>query len=447
MLPSLFSRASALSTIVVVASFVCLVLASARLIQVGQDLQNDIGENIVWLVSQAQYEGVRLADTISRYTGGDPTVGEKEVELRLNVLLSRLDVLRDGQPRAYLADLDYISKLEAEMTAFAALETRIRTLRRGDKNTDATVRSIIQPLVVSLRDAANQSMLVERHRTMHLRDAHFSALLQVFAYIGGVILSFIVLTLFLVRGQRKVVLAKASLQKERELSQLYREFVSMVSHQFRTPLTVIDMAAQRIIRRGTRMTQDEIEERAAAIRDAAARLTRLTESTLNAARLDQGEIACQPVPCNLAELITDVSTRYTSLEPGRKIDVSCQTLPPAILCDPVLIEQVIANLLSNALKYSGGDTTVHVRGWIKDNWVFISVQDFGVGIPDEDMPRLFDRYFRARTAKGTTGTGVGLAFAREIIRLHRGTIEVASHEGAGTTFTIRLPLECVGNRS
>ena len=159
MLPSLFSRASALSTIVVLASFVCLVLASARLIQVGQDLQNDIGENIVWLVSQAQYEGVRLADTISRYTGGDLTVGEKEVELRLDVLLSRLDVLRDGQPRAYLADLGYISKLEAEMTAFAALEARIRTLRRGDKNTDATVRSIIQPLVVSLRDAATRACL------------------------------------------------------------------------------------------------------------------------------------------------------------------------------------------------------------------------------------------------------------------------------------------------
>jgi signal transduction histidine kinase len=421
-------------------------LASARLIEVGRDLKNDIGENIVWLVSQAQYEGIRLSDTISRYTGGDPAVAEKEVELRLDVFLSRLTVLHDGQPRAYLADLGYMSKLEAETTAFAALEARIRTVRRGDKNTDATVRSIIQPLVVDLRDAANQSMLVERDRTMHLRDAHFSALLQVFAYIGGVILSCSVLTLFLIRGQRKIVLAKASLQKERELSQLNREFVSMVSHQFRTPLTVIDMAAQRIMRRGARMNQDEIGERAAAIRNAAARLTKLMESTLNAARLDQGEISYQPMACNLAELITDVSTRYTGIEPGRKIDVSCQRLPSAVLCDPVLIEQVIANLLSNALKYSDNDTTVYVRGWIKDNWVVISVQDFGVGIPDEDMPRLFDRYFRARTAKGTTGTGVGLAFAREIIRLHRGTIEVASHEGAGTTFTIRLPLECAGDR-
>jgi signal transduction histidine kinase len=252
--------------------------------------------------------------------------------------------------------------------------------------------------------------------------------------------------LFLIRGQRKIVLAKASLQKERELSQFYREFVSMVSHQFRTPLTVIDMAAQRIMRRGSRMNQDEIGERVAAIRDAAARLTRLMESTLNAARLDQGEISYQPVACNLAELITDVSTRCTSLEPGRKIDLSCQTLPSAVLCDPVLIEQVIANLLSNAFKYSGSDTTVHVRGWTKSNWVLISVEDFGVGIPEDQMPRLFDRYFRARTARGTTGTGVGLAFAKEIIRLHRGAIEVASHEGAGTTFTIRLPLEFVGDR-
>jgi signal transduction histidine kinase len=436
------SRAPALSSIAIVASFVCLVLASARLVEVGQNLKSDIGENIVWLASQAQYEGIRLSDTISRYTGGDLDVGKNEIELRLDVFLSRLEAVRDGQPRAYLADLGYTSKLDAQAEALAALEAHIRALGRYDKNTDAAVRSIIQPLVSVLRDAANKSMLIERDRTMQLRDAHLNALLQVFAYIAGVILSCGILTLFLLRGQRKIALATVSLQKERELSQLYREFVSMVSHQFRTPLTVIDMTAQRIMRRGARMSQEEIGERTATIRDAAAQLTKLMESTLNAARFDQGEIAFQPVACNLAELVTDVSTRYTSLEPGRAIDVSCEALPSAAQCDPILMEQVISNLLSNALKYSGRDTPVQVRGWMQEDWIFIAVQDYGIGVPEEDMPRLFDRYFRARTARGTIGTGVGLAFAREIVHMHRGTIEVASREGSGTTFTIRLPRSC-----
>lgn len=443
----LFSRASTLSSIAIVASFVCLVLASIRLVGVGQDLKNNIGENIVWLTSQAQYEGVRLCDTVSRYVGGDLGIDDREVELRLDVFLSRLEVVRDGQPRAYLTDLGYTSKIDEGVASLSALEARIRTLNRSDHNADATVRSTVQPLVTVLRDAANKSSLVERDRTMQLRDAHLSALLQVFIYIAGVIVSCGILTLSLLREQRNVALAKASLLKERELSQLYREFVSMVSHQFRTPLTVIDMTAQRIMRRGVRLTEKEIFERTATIRDAATRLTMLMESTLNAARFDQGEIAFDPVACDLRGLITEVSARYAKLEPERMIEISCETLPSTVLCDPILTEQAISNLLSNALKYSSSNTSVQVSGWVEHNWIVISVRDFGVGIPEEDMPRLFDRYFRARTAKGIIGTGVGLSFAREIVHMHGGTIDVTSREDSGTTFTIRLPLACASKRS
>jgi len=173
-----FYRASALSSIAILASFVCLVLASIRLAEIGQDLRSNIGEDMVWLASQAQYEGIRLCDTVSRYVGGDLAVDAREVELRLDVFLSRLEAARDGQPRAYLTKLGYTSQLDAGATALAALDARIRTLQRTDSKTDTAVRSIVQPLVAIWRDAANKSNLVERDRAMQLRDAHFSALLQ-----------------------------------------------------------------------------------------------------------------------------------------------------------------------------------------------------------------------------------------------------------------------------
>ena len=231
-----------------------------------------------------------------------------------------------------------------------------------------------------------------------------------------------------------------ALAREQNLRQLYTDFVSMVSHQFRTPLAIIDSGAQRMLRRGAAMTPDEVASRALKIRSAASRLAGLVEATLDAARMDAGEIEFRPQPINLAEIVQELCERQRELHPERAIRFDLNKLPEEVSCDPILIDQVIDNMVTNALKYSPADTEIRIKGYVDSDNVALSVEDNGVGIPADEMPRVFGRYFRARTAAGVQGTGIGLYVAREIARLHGGDDHVESEEGRGTSVTLNIPL-------
>jgi signal transduction histidine kinase len=104
------------------------------------------------------------------------------------------------------------------------------------------------------------------------------------------------------------------------------------------------------------------------------------------------------------------------------------------------MERVFGNLLSNAVKYAPRAPDIYVRGWVEHDTIHISVRDTGVGIDEEDLSRLFEPYFRAQSAAGIAGTGIGLNIVREIVDMHGGTISVASEVGKGSTFTVNLPL-------
>ncbi|RDJ27794.1 PAS domain-containing protein [Bosea caraganae] len=234
---------------------------------------------------------------------------------------------------------------------------------------------------------------------------------------------------------------QSALAQEQSLRQLYTGFVSMVSHQFRTPLAIIDSGAQRMQRRGATMTAGEIETRTGKIRHAAMRLARLVDNTLNAARLDAGEIDFHPRPCDLAQLISDVCERQQELTPHRRFDLALANLPERVSCDALLMDQALANLVSNAAKYSPDDQPIIVDAATDDRSVTLTVRDRGIGIPEDEIPRLFERFFRARTAAGIEGTGMGLHFAREIVHLHGGSISVSSRQGHGAAFTVTLPRE------
>lgn len=233
---------------------------------------------------------------------------------------------------------------------------------------------------------------------------------------------------------------QSALERERETTNAYRNFVSMVSHQFRTPLAILDSSAQRILRRGPNMSAEELSSRIQKIRSAGNRLTRLVESVLNAAKLDAGRIELNPEICDLAHLVVDIADRQSELSTHAEIRFDVPDSPVLVYCDGMLIEQVVINLLSNAVKYSGETPVVEIKVWIEGARAFCSVRDWGIGIPADELPKIFDRFYRARTASGIAGTGIGLNFAQKIMHLHGGDIQVESYEAGGSLFTFDLPL-------
>ena len=231
-----------------------------------------------------------------------------------------------------------------------------------------------------------------------------------------------------------------ALRTQEEYNRLQREFVAMASHEFRTPLAIIDLAAQQIARKADRYSPGELSARAGNIRDAVARMQQLMESTLHAEQLNAGQIRPEMAPFDLSALLTLVCERQTEISPSCGIRLDLRDLPEAFVGDRRLLDQVFTNLLSNAVKYSPDKASVLLAGRRSGEDLCISFSDEGVGIPADEMPRLFQLYFRARTAAGIAGTGIGLNLARELVELHGGRIEVTSREGQGSTFTVWLPV-------
>lgn len=241
--------------------------------------------------------------------------------------------------------------------------------------------------------------------------------------------------------QQKLSLRLAdALEKERQYSALHGEFVSMVSHEFRTPVAIIDGAAQRIDRRAGRDTPEELRQRAAKIRAAATRMIGLIESTLSVSRLEAGTIELETADCDVAALLTDVCGRQQDLSKEHAISLTIDDLPATATLDAKRTDQIFTNLLSNAVKYAPNAPRIDVEARVEGNHVVVTVRDFGLGIPREELPKLFGKYFRASTSKGIPGTGIGLNLVKHLVELHGGTISVESEQGAGSLFTVTLPI-------
>lgn len=233
-----------------------------------------------------------------------------------------------------------------------------------------------------------------------------------------------------------------ALAKEKELNELQQQFVSMASHEFRTPLTIIDNAAQRMKRRldEGELAPDTAQKKIEKIRGAVRRMTRLMESTLSAARLDDGKISIEIGPCSIAKTVEEVCARHNELVTTHNITFDTSRLPVEIQADNCSVEQIFNNLLSNAVKYSPANPNIEVAGWQEDGYAIVSVRDYGIGIDGEDISRIGEKFFRAKTSTGIAGTGIGLNLTKTLVEMHGGSLDVSSAEGAGSVFTTRLPI-------
>ncbi|MBI5301057.1 MAG: HAMP domain-containing protein [Chloroflexi bacterium] len=242
--------------------------------------------------------------------------------------------------------------------------------------------------------------------------------------------------------------------------QMEKDFVANVSHELKTPLTSIQGFAQAIL---DGAVQDIVGAQRAAqtIYDETGRMARIVGELLTLARLESGQMTLARETINLAEALPNWVARLRPRANSANVTVVTvvDALPP-ITFDPGRLEQVVTNLVDNAIKYNrpGGSVTVSARVEIEPTvvgssvfrrratpppqkrWVTLVVADTGFGIPAEDLPRLFERFYRGDKARVAGGTGLGLSIAKEIIVAHGGKIAVESQVGQGTTFTAHLPV-------
>lgn len=220
-------------------------------------------------------------------------------------------------------------------------------------------------------------------------------------------------------------------------------FLSVATHELRSPLAVIGGTAQVLLRQRRRSGDLEPREEALLLRmvEQTMRLSRMIDVLLDFSRLRAGQLELNSEPvdlgrlaCEVAEEITPTLTRHT---------LACTT-PDELLTvqsDPLRLGQVLHNLITNAIKYSPHGGAVTVRAWREQEQACLAVADQGIGIPPEAQARLFEQFYRAENAQRyAPGLGIGLAVSHAIVAAHGGTIEVASEVGVGSTFTVRIPL-------
>ena len=231
---------------------------------------------------------------------------------------------------------------------------------------------------------------------------------------------------------------RARAEKLVELDRAKTAFFSNVSHEFRTPLTLIlgpiEDALGRGVLDGANLTT---------VHRSAVRLLRLVNSLLDFSRIEAGRLRSSFEPTDLAVLTGGLAGSFQSLveSAGMKLVVECPPLPEPVYVDRSHWEKIVLNLVSNAFKFTfAGEIAIRLR--VVDGRVELSVSDTGTGIPPEELPRLFERFHRIEGASGRSfeGTGIGLALVSELVKAHVGTVHVESVLGRGSTFTVCIPL-------
>jgi len=243
-----------------------------------------------------------------------------------------------------------------------------------------------------------------------------------------------------------VTLILADVTNLRRLDEMKSGMLSVVSHELKTPLTSVRMAIHLLLEEQVGPLNSKQTELMLAARDESDRLQTIIDDLLDMSRLEAGGVQFDLHPEQPERLIADAVTRQEAAfhDKGVELTTDVPADTPLVLADPARVEYVFANLLSNALKFTAPGGRVGVATETEDNAVRFIVQDSGVGIPQEYLGRVFERFFRVPRDKQAHGAGLGLAIAKEIVEGHGGKITVQSREGQGSRFSFTLPRADLG---
>jgi len=231
------------------------------------------------------------------------------------------------------------------------------------------------------------------------------------------------------------------LRAERELGKLKSNFVSMVSHEFRTPLGVIKAAGESLTRYFQRLTESQRVELLGDIAKSTRRMNDLIEEVLLLGKVEAGRMECRPALVDLAAVCRRVLTEIrTATHDVCPIEFTAPEVMPDVKLDEGLLVIILNNLVSNAVKYSLPGRPVRLGLRCDASQVVLEVRDEGLGIPADDQANLFKSFHRGANVGGISGTGLGLTIVKRCVELHRGEVAFESEEGKGTIFTVRLPI-------
>lgn len=234
---------------------------------------------------------------------------------------------------------------------------------------------------------------------------------------------------------------RAALAREHELNTLKTRFVSMASHEFRTPLATILTAAETVSIYRHRMMNSQIDERLDRIRQQVLHMTGIIEDVLQLTRLEADHVPLRMVYADYAAFCRDIAAGIESgASENRRLALNGAHAPIYTHFDQRLMRQAITNVITNALKYSPPETRVELTLKQENEHILLDVRDYGIGIPEDELPRLFEPFHRATNVGAISGTGLGLSITKQAIDRHGGSITIQSAPDHGTTVTLMIPV-------
>jgi signal transduction histidine kinase len=232
-----------------------------------------------------------------------------------------------------------------------------------------------------------------------------------------------------------------SLQQEKELNELKSRFISVASHEFRTPLSTILATTENLVAYRERMDSNQIDKRLEKIKEQVNHLKLIMDDVLLLSKMQSGRLEFHPTETDLDIFCQEIVEEFeSSPDIHHQIVYSCTPKPLIAQFDLKLMRHILSNLLSNALKYSPKGKEVYFEVSLKEGQLNIQVKDKGIGIPEQDLKHLFEPFHRAGNIGTISGTGLGLAITKQSVETHGGTLELESMVGEGTTFIVTIPI-------
>ena len=309
------------------------------------------------------------------------------------------------------------------------------------KSTDAVVRSRIARQLQEQRSIREELENITKDGRPYWIELHIEPFYDSFGSLQG----FMAIQVDITQRKQYEHELRVALDKATELSEIKSKFVSMASHEFRTPLTTILSSAEllvHVLEQSQELNRSKLMRYVSRITGEGDRLAGLINDVLILGRQEAGKIPFRPVQTDVSALVSELfADRQVVENDDRQLEISFRGTQRLLCLDPALIGQTLTNLVTNALKYSRGSRAPHMVIDYREDRLVIQVQDFGIGIPEEDQKHLFETFYRGANVENIPGTGLGLSIVRQFTELHHGEIIIKIRVNSGTSVTLEFVYE------